>query len=102
MLRLTALALAASLCACATSSKITLRDRFMDLGIPKDTASCMVDDLEQDLSREDLSELADYSRGLGRADTPGKAVDALLKVDNPRAVVAIGKAAFSCLTGFRA
>lgn len=96
---ISAAGLALLLCACATASKITLRDRFQSLGIPKDTAYCMVDDLEQELSNEDLSDLARYTVSLSRADTTAQAVNALLKIDNPRAVAAIGKAAFSCVTG---
>jgi hypothetical protein len=59
----------------------------------------MVDDLDENLSGEDLQDLAKYTVGLSRADTTAEAVDQLLKINNPRAVVAVGKAAFSCVTG---
>jgi hypothetical protein len=91
------LALAAS---CATSAKMTLNDRFKAIGLSAEMADCMVDDLDDRLSDDDLRDLARYAAGLSRADTPGRAVDALLEFDNPRAVAAIGRAAFSCVTGF--
>ena len=88
------------LASCATAAKITLNDRFKSIGLSPEMADCMVDDLDDRLSDEDLRDLARYTSGLSRADTPGQAVDALLRFDNPRAVAAIGRAAFSCVTGF--
>ncbi|NWG93215.1 MAG: hypothetical protein HXY21_12035 [Parvularculaceae bacterium] len=85
---------------CATSAKMTLNDRFKAIGLSAEMADCMVDDLDDRLSDEDIRDLARYAAGLSRADTPGQAVDALLEFDNPRAVAAIGRAAFSCVTGF--
>lgn len=88
------------LAACATSARATLMDRFQSIGLSADMAGCMVDDLDDRLDNDDLRDLARYSAGLSRADTPGEAIDALLKFDNPRAAAAIGRAAFSCVTGF--
>lgn len=91
---------AAMLASCATAAKVTLNDRFRSIGLSADMADCMVDDLDDRLSDEDLRDLAKYTVGLSRADTPMEAVDSLLKIDNPRAVAAIGRAAFGCVTGF--
>lgn len=88
------------LASCATAAKVTLNDRFKSIGLSAEIADCMVDDLDDRLSDEDLRDLARYTASLSRADTPGQAVDALLKFDNPRAVAAIGRAAFGCVTGF--
>jgi hypothetical protein len=88
------------LASCATAAKVTLNDRFRSIGLSAEMADCMVDDLDDRLSDDDLRDLARYASGLSRADSPGQAVDALLKFDNPRAVAAIGRAAFSCVTGF--
>ncbi len=90
----------ALLASCATSAKMSLNDRFKSIGLSPEMADCMVDDLNDRLSNDDLRDLAGYASTLSRADTPGQAVDALLNFDNPRAVAAIGKAAFSCVTGF--
>jgi hypothetical protein len=90
----------ALLASCATAAKVTLNDRFRSIGLSPDMADCMVDDLDQRLDDRDLQDLAKYTVGLSRANTPAEAVDSLLKFDNPRAVVAIGRAAFSCVTGF--
>lgn len=92
-----ALALLAS---CATAAKATLNDRFRAIGLSADMADCMVDDLDQRLDDRDLRDLAEYTVGLSRADSAMDAVDSLLKIDNPRAVAAVGRAAFSCVAGF--
>lgn len=89
-----------SVAACATAARVTLRDRFEAIGLSPKMATCMVDDLDERLSDDDLRDLARYTVGLSRADTPLKAIDSLLRIDNPRAVAAIGRAAFSCVTGF--
>jgi len=90
----------ALLASCATAAKVTLNDRFRSIGLSADMADCMVTDLDERLDDRDLQDLAKYTVGLSRADTPAEAVESLLKIDNPRAVVAIGRAAFSCVTGF--
>ena len=90
----------AMLASCATAAKMSLNDRFKSIGLSAEMADCMVDDLDERLSDDDLGDLARYTAGLARADTPGQAIDMLLSFDNPRAVAAIGKAAFSCVTGF--
>jgi len=89
-----------SLAACATAARVTLENRFEAIGLSPKMASCMVDDLDERLSDDDMRDLARYTVGLARADTPGKAIDQLLKFDNPRAVAAIGRAAFTCVVGF--
>lgn len=84
------------LAACASGPKYTIEDQLEKTGIPKNRASCMAGQLDERLSDDDLRELAGYMKTLGRADTPGQALDALLKIDNPRAVVAIGASGLSC------
>ena len=86
---------------CATVAKATLEDRFQEIGIPEGTAVCMVDDLDKRLSDDDLSDLARYTVRLARADSTVEAIRSLLRIDNPRAVAAIGAAALGCVTGFR-
>jgi hypothetical protein len=93
-------AAALSLGACATAARATLQDRFEAIGLSPRMASCMVDDLDERLSDDDLRDLARYTVGLSRADTPLQAIDSLLEIDNPRAVAAIGRSAFACVTGF--
>ena len=89
------------LVSCATVAKATLEDRFQKIGIPEDTAVCMANDLDERLSDEDLSDLARYTVSLTRADTTEKAIKALSRIDNPRAVTAIAASAISCIGGFR-
>lgn len=94
-------ALCAALAACATVARVTLEDRFQAIGISKETALCMVDDLDQRLSDDDLEDLARYTLNVARAPSTIEAVRALMRIDNPRAVTAIGKSAVQCVTGFR-
>lgn len=95
-------ALAAMLLAgCATAARVTLQDRFRAIGLPADTADCMVDELDERLSNEDLQDLARYTLRLSRADTTMAAIRSLMTIDNPRAVAAIGASGVSCVTGLR-
>lgn len=91
----------AALAACATAARVTLEDRFQAIGIPEGTALCMVDDLDERLSDDDLQDLARYTLSVARAPSTLEAVRALMRIDNPRAVTAIGKSAVQCVTGFR-
>lgn len=101
MIRLILSLAACALAGCATVAKVTLEDRFKAIGIPEGTAVCMVDDLGERLTDEDLQDLARYSLNVARQDSTFGAVRALMNIDNPRAVTAIGKSAGGCLTGFR-
>lgn len=92
---------AAMLAGCATAARYTLQDRFRAIGIPDGIADCMVDELDDRLSNEDLQDLAQYTVRLSRADTTGAAIRSLMKIDNPRAVTAVGASGVSCVTGFR-
>ncbi len=86
---------------CATAVRYTLQDRFRAIGIAGETADCMVDELEQQLSQDDLQDLARYTFDLARASSTGAAIRALMTIDNPRAVTAVGKSGVTCVTGFR-
>lgn len=91
----------ALLASCATAARYTLQDRFRAIGIPAKTADCMVDELDQRLSSEDLQDLAKYTVGLAHADSTLEAIRSLMKIDNPRAVKAIGVSGVTCVTGLR-
>ncbi len=85
---------------CAAGARATLENRFQAIGIPEGTALCMADDLSDALSSEDLSDLADYTLRVSRAPTTTEAIASLARIDNPRAVAAVGQAGLSCVTGF--
>jgi hypothetical protein len=89
------------LAGCATAARYTLQDRFRAIGIPEGTADCMVDELDERLTNEDLQDLAQYTLRLSRADSTLAAIRALMTIDNPRAVTAIGASGVSCVTGLR-
>lgn len=92
---------AAMIAGCATAARYTLQDRFRAIGIPDEMADCMVDELDERLSNEDLQDLAKYTLRLSRADTTLAAIRSLMTIDNPRAVTAIGASGVACVTGFR-
>jgi len=92
--------IAAMVAGCATAAKLTLQDRFKAIGLSPQMADCMVDDLQSRLSSEDVQDLARYTLSLSRADSPTGAIQSLMQIDNPRAVTAIGRSGFSCVTGF--
>ena len=89
------------LSACATAARYTLQDRFRAIGIPAGTADCMVDELDERLSDEDLQDLARYTFSLARADTTLGAIRSLMDIDNPRAVAAVGRSGIVCVSDFR-
>ncbi len=86
---------------CATAARYTLQDRFRAIGIPADTADCMVGELDERLSDDDLADLARFTLTLARADTTLAAIRSLRTIDNPRAVTAVGGAGLACVTGLR-
>jgi hypothetical protein len=96
-----ALAAALLLASCATAARYTLQDRFRAIGLPDQTADCMVDELEQRLTSEDLQDLARYTLQLSRSDSTFAVIRSLMQIDNPRAVTAIGRSGATCVTGFR-
>ncbi len=100
-LLLSAAAAAALTSGCATAALFTLQDRFRAIGIPEGTADCMVDELDQRLSDEDIQDLARYTLTLSRADSTLGAIRSLMTIDNPRAVAAIGRSGVTCVSGFR-
>ena len=85
------------LAACETVAKYSIRDDLVEVGIPEDKADCMADQLKERLNEEDMRDLARYMDGLSRAASPGEALDALLKVDNPQAAGAITASGISCV-----
>ena len=85
--------------ACATAARYTLEDRFRAIGIPADIADCMVTELDQRLSGEDLQDLARYTFSLSRADSTLGAIRSLMTIDNPRAVAAVGRSGVACVSG---
>ena len=89
------------LAGCVTAARYTLQDRFRAIGIPDGTADCMVDELDDRLSNEDLQDLAKYTVRLSRADTTMAAIRSLMTIDNPRAVAAVGASGVACVTGLK-
>ncbi len=82
--------------ACASIARYSIEDSLRNIGIPAKRADCMGGQLKDRLSDDDLQDLARYLSGLSKSETPGEALDAMLKIDNARAVGAISASAISC------
>ncbi len=88
------------LSACATGSpRSKLVDRFVEFGLSKERSVCLADELDDRLERDDLNDVVDYVGGLNAATSPGEALDALLRIGNPRAAAAITRASLACAFG---
>ena len=98
---LLALAMGVSLAACATVTRYALEDRFQAIGIPQKTSLCMVDELQQNISQEELQDLARFTFSVARQDTTLGAIRALMKMENPKVVAEIGKSGVRCVSGLR-
>lgn len=91
------LAALAAASACATlSPRSEIESRFIEFGLSPQRAECLARELDEDLDRSDLRDVADFVQGLNEATSPGGALDALLRIDNPRIAAAIGTAGVSC------
>jgi hypothetical protein len=89
--------LAAMVAACASlSPHARVEKRFVEFGLTEERAGCLADELDDRLDREDLAAVADYIDGLNNVDEPGEALNALLRIENPRAVAAIAPASLAC------
>lgn len=89
-----------ALSACASLSATSrIKNGLISLGVSAPRSECMADRLADDLDRRDLNDVADFLDGLNEAETPGNALDALLRIDNPRAAAAIAGAGVSCALG---
>jgi hypothetical protein len=102
-MRATRLIAAACLCAvaaCATMSPASrVKSQLIALGVSEPRAECLAGELKDHLDKSDLNDVANFLEDLNRAQTPGNALDALLKIENPRAAAAIASAGITCALG---
>jgi hypothetical protein len=86
--------------ACVTMSPASrIEKQLKSLGVGDQRAECLAGELDDNLDRRDLKDVADFLEGLNRAQGPGQALDALLRIDNPRAAAAIASAGIVCAFG---
>ncbi len=83
---------------CATLTTATLENRLQAIGLSADTASCMATDLNESLSQDDVIDLTRYTFNIATSSSTLGVIRELLKIDNPRAVSAVGKAGVSCVS----
>jgi len=95
-----ALAAAFLMTACASlSPRAALVENFIDFGLSRDRSVCLADELSDRLDRDDLVDIADYVGGLNVAESPGDALEALVRIENPRAAAAVARAGILCAFG---
>jgi len=82
----------------ATLTTATLENRLQAIGLSADTASCMATDLNESLSQDDVIDLTRYTFNIATSSSTLGVIRELLKIDNPRAVSAVGKAGVSCVS----
>lgn len=86
--------------ACVTMSPASrIEKQLKSLGVADARAECLSEELDRNLDSRDLKDVADFLEGLNRAQGPGQALDALLRIDNPRAAAAIASAGIVCAFG---
>ncbi len=88
---------AGALASCTTGARLTIENRLAAIGLPAGQAACMANQLEERLSSEDLQDVARYTLTLSRAESAGETIDALMQIENPSAVAAIGASGVSCI-----
>lgn len=94
------LASAALLAACATlSPRASIKDRLIDLGLSAERATCLSEELDERLEREDLADVDRFLGALEDAEGPGGVFGALGKIGNPRAAAAVAASGFACAFG---
>ncbi|MEM8770385.1 MAG: hypothetical protein AAGD92_01935 [Pseudomonadota bacterium] len=93
---LTAAAMAAVSACASLSPRAEIEDQFVSLGISRDRAECLADDLDERLDRDELVDVSNFVGSLNAADSAGGALDALLGIDNPRIAGAIARASVAC------
>ena len=84
---------------CASMSGASrLENRLISFGMEPRAASCVTDELGEDLSGRELGAVADFLERLEAADRgrPGAAIDAIMSMDNPEIVASVAAAAISC------
>lgn len=85
------------LASCASlSPRSRIKDRFVELGVSRERAACLADELDDRLDRDDLNDVADFLTDLNDAGSAGGALDALLSIDNPRIAASIARASVAC------
>ncbi len=98
MLTFSAIAVAGAACA-TLSPRSRIEQELISLGLGEPRAECIADELADDLDRDDLKDIAEFLDDFGRAGSAGGAVDALLRIENPRAAAAAAGAGIVCALG---
>ena len=82
---------------CASlSPRGQIKDRFVELGISRERAACLSEELDARLDRDQLRDVADFLTDLNDAGSAGGALDALLSIDDPRIAASIARASVAC------
>jgi hypothetical protein len=85
--------------ACATMSAANrLEQRFLSFGMEPRLASCLVGELDEDLSSREMKAVADFLDEFEDPEDrrPRAAFDAIMSMDNPDIVASLAAAGVSC------
>ncbi|HXI86489.1 MAG TPA: hypothetical protein VNH64_03450 [Parvularculaceae bacterium] len=94
--RVFAAALLVALASCATlSPRSRVEAELVSLGLTKARAGCLAGELDRRLDRRDMRAVGDFLGSL-RGNDGDNVLDALRKMDNPRAVSAMAGAGIAC------
>jgi hypothetical protein len=100
MNRIAPLACLALIAACTTVSAASrLEDRFIAFGLEPALAGCLVGELKEDLSSQEIGAVADFIdeiEGVDRSGRPGAIIDTIMSMDNPEIVASVAAAGVSC------
>ncbi len=88
-------ALAAGLASCA-SPKGAVRSELVELGLSDNRAACVAEEFSARLEPADVKAVANFLKELNKSESAGNALDALLRIDNPRAAAVAPIAGVSC------
>jgi hypothetical protein len=84
-----------AIAACATlSPRSRIESELIKLGLGEGGAGCLAEKLSENLSRGELSEVANFLEDLNRAGRRG--FDQMLRFDNPRIAAEIAGAGVTC------
>jgi hypothetical protein len=81
---------------CVTSPASRIESRLLALGVSEQGAECLAGELREELDRKELNAVADFLDRIDRADRRGSAIDALMRMDDPRVVATVAAAGISC------
>ncbi|MGV6820553.1 MAG: hypothetical protein ACWA5T_08665 [Parvularcula sp.] len=83
--------------ACATVATFTIENRLQELGLSQRSASCMADELDQQLNDRQLTDFARFTVTLTKRDNPLLVLDSLKSINDPDIQRAVATSGLICI-----